>query len=220
MKFPDFANNSKVVNVIFFVSVLNVLGYLFMKNYDALVTFILFGMMTAYFSKDLAIILGVPLVIVNALYLFRNKGIFEGMENKDKNKNGENANAGQSQEKMKEEQKGAKVNEVQPKSSAEGFGQNNKKQGKYRIDYATTLQESYQDLNNVLGNENMKKLTKDTQDLLQQQQQLTKAMEGMAPLVEKLVPMMKTMGGFMNSSQAGGEGVQNLSAMMSQLGGK
>jgi len=216
MKFPDFASNSKVVNVIFFVSVLNILGYLFMKNYDAVVTFILFGMMTAYFSQDLSIILGVPLVIVNALYLFRNRSVFEGMENK----NGENTNAGQSQEKVKAEKKGAKMNEVQPKSSAEGFGQNNKKQGKYRIDYATTLQESYQDLNNILGNENMKKLTKDTQDLLQQQQQLTKAMEGMAPLVEKLVPMMKSMGGFMSSSQAGGEGVQNLSAMMSQLGNK
>lgn len=216
MKFPDIANNSKVVNVIFFVSVLNVLGYLFMKNYDAVVTFILFGMMTAYFSKDLALILGVPLVIVNALYLFRNRGVFEGM----KNKNGENTNAGQSQEKVKEEKKGAKVTDVQPKSSSEGFGQNNKKQGKYRIDYATTLQESYQDLNNVLGNDNMKKLTKDTQDLLQQQQQLTQAMEGMAPLVEKLVPMMKSMGGFMNSSQTGGEGIQNLSAMMSQLGNK
>ncbi len=213
MKFPDLANNSKVVNVIFFVSVLNVLGYLFMKNYDAVVTFILFGMMTAYFSKDLTLILGVPLVIVNALYLFRNRNVFEGM----KNKKTENTNAGQSQEKVKEEKKGANV---QPKSSSEGFGQNNKKQGKYRIDYATTLQESYQDLNNVLGNDNMKKLTKDTQDLLQQQQQLTQAMEGMAPLVEKLVPMMKSMGGFMNSSQTGGEGIQNLSAMMSQLGNK
>lgn len=213
MKFPDLANNSKVVNVIFFVSVLNVLGYLFMKNYDAVVTFILFGMMTAYFSKDLTLILGVPLVIVNALYLFRNRNVFEGM----KNKKTENTNAGQSQEKVKEEEKGANV---QPKSSSEGFGQNNKKQGKYRIDYATTLQESYQDLNNVLGNDNMKKLTKDTQDLLQQQQQLTQAMEGMAPLVEKLVPMMKSMGGFMNSSQTGGEGIQNLSAMMSQLGNK
>lgn len=219
MKLPSIAGNDKVTNIIFFVSVLNILGFIFMHNFDAVIAFVLFGLMSAYFSQDLKVILGVPLVLVNFIYILRNRGIFEGMENATKNKNSPNQNA----EKDNAEKKNAKVSghgSTIPEPKEEPFsGASGKKNG-FRIDYATSLTNQYKDLNNILGSANIQQLTKDSKDLLNQQEQLTKAMEGMAPLVEKLVPMMESMGGFVNGTGVGGAGAAQVAKMMNQMGNK
>jgi hypothetical protein len=223
MKLPSFAGNDKVTNIIFFVSVLNILGFIFMHNFEAVIAFVIFGMLSAYFSQDLKVILGVPLVIVNFLYVLRHRGIFEGMENKD-DKNPPNANAGQNQEKDAAEKKNAKVTssggDAIPEPKEEPFSGSAGKKNGFRIDYATSLTNQYKDLNKILGNANIQQLTKDSKDLLNQQQQLTKAMEGMAPLVEQLVPMMEKMGGFMGGTGVGGAGPAQIAQMMNQMGNK
>lgn len=221
MKLPSFAGNDKVTNIIFFVSVLNILGFVFMHNFEAVIAFVIFGMMSAYFSQDLKVILGVPLVVVNFLYVLRHRGIFEGMENK----NPPNTNAGQSQEKDAAEKKNAKVTssgggDTIPEPKEEPFSGSAGKKNGFRIDYATSLTNQYKDLNKILGSANIQQLTKDSKDLLNQQQQLTKAMEGMAPLVEQLVPMMEKMGGFMNGTGVGGAGSAQIAQMMNQMGNK
>jgi hypothetical protein len=223
MKLPSIAGNDKVTNIIFFVSVLNILGFIFMHNFEAVIAFIVFGLMSAYFSQDLKVILGVPLVLVNFLYILRHRGIFEGMENA----NPPNNSAGQSAEKDNAEKKNAKVNTSSasdgstiPEPKEEPFSGSAGKKNGFRIDYATSLTNQYKDLNKILGSANIQQLTKDSKDLLNQQQQLTQAMEGMAPLVEKLVPMMESMGGFMNGTGVGGAGASQVAQMMSQMGNK
>jgi len=65
---------------------------------------------------------------------------------------------------------------------------NNKKP---RIDYATTLEEAYGDLNNILGGDGIKRLTDDTQRLMTQQLQLADAMKSMSPLLENAKTMLQ-----------------------------
>ena len=65
---------------------------------------------------------------------------------------------------------------------------NNKKP---RIDYATTLEEAYGDLNNILGGDGIKRLTDDTQRLMTQQLQLADAMKSMSPLLENAKSMLQ-----------------------------
>ena len=64
-----------------------------------------------------------------------------------------------------------------------------------RVDYAATVEEAYDDLNNILGSDGIKNLTNDTQKLVAQQANLSKAMVSMGPLVGQVKEMMATMGG-------------------------
>lgn len=79
------------------------------------------------------------------------------------------------------------------KGSAEHFGP--------RIDYASTLEQSYQHLDNLLGSDSIKQLTGDTQKLMQQQQNLFNTMNQMVPVLEGAQNMLKgfDMKGLTNS---------------------
>ena len=60
-----------------------------------------------------------------------------------------------------------------------------------RIDYASTIEDAYGDLNNILGSDGIKKLTEDTQRLMSQQLQLADAMKSMTPLMENAKTMLQ-----------------------------
>jgi len=68
--------------------------------------------------------------------------------------------------------------------------QNNKSK-EPRIDYATTLSDSYTQLQNMLGPKGMEGLTNDTKQLAEQQAQLIKQMENMMPLVQDAQKMLQ-----------------------------
>jgi hypothetical protein len=70
-----------------------------------------------------------------------------------------------------------------PASSTESMNvMSNKKRN--RIDYASTVQDAYEDLNGMLGQDGIKGLTLDTNRLIEQQAQLASAMKNMTPLVK------------------------------------
>jgi len=102
-------------------------------------------------------------------------------------------------------------------SGPEGFslekGSSSMKKGKStksgpRLDYAATLEESYKNLDNILGGDSIQKLTSDTQKLMSQQQSLFNTMNKMVPVLEGAQNMLK---GFdMNSLTKSLEQVGNL----------
>jgi hypothetical protein len=81
----------------------------------------------------------------------------------------------------------------------EGFGETNgskKKSSKSehfgpRLDYAATIEQSYQNLDNILGSDSIKQLTNDTQKLMAQQQNLFNTMNQMVPVLEGAQNMLK-----------------------------
>jgi len=60
-----------------------------------------------------------------------------------------------------------------------------------RIDYAATIEESYANLDNLLGSESIQKLTTDTQQLMKQQQNLFDTMQNMVPVLQGAQNMLK-----------------------------
>jgi hypothetical protein len=60
-----------------------------------------------------------------------------------------------------------------------------------RLDYAATIDESYQHLDNLLGSDSIQKLTADTQKLMQQQQNLFNTMNQMVPVLEGAQNMLQ-----------------------------
>jgi hypothetical protein len=216
---------SKVVlTIIFWLSLTNIIGYLIYNRFDVVVFFVLISVIITYFSKNMIIILGVPLILVNLSVLGKNK-FKEGLE-------------GQTAEKEKEKEKEKKVDgsqpavisptdEIQPttervdtevkteKPDSFEVGRN-KNKSKYNIDYAATIEDAYDELNNILGSDGIKNLTSDTQNLMQQQKQLTEAMTQIQPLMQTVGPLLDQAKTMMGSMQNQG-GMEQLNKMAAQF---
>jgi hypothetical protein len=91
------------------------------------------------------------------------------------------------------------LNKSKDKGGPEGYGEklSNNKKTKVdenfgpRLDYAATIEQSYQNLDNLLGTDSIKQLTTDTQKLMQQQQNLFNTMNQMVPVLEGAQNMLK-----------------------------
>lgn len=219
--------NKYVLNIVFFVSLLNVIGYVIYRNYDAVIYFILIGLTMAYFSKNMIIILGVPLILVNLFSMGKRK-IYEGLQVTSGEKtdvvsdsDGKSASDGKSNSDGKSDSDSKSASDSKSTSTSkkdddvkgtEKFEVGRKK-GQYNIDYASTIEDAYDDLNKIIGGDGIQRLTADSQRLMQQQQQLAKAMEGMAPLIEKMAPMLQGAQSMLNSVGGG----ENLSKVVDGL---
>jgi hypothetical protein len=71
---------------------------------------------------------------------------------------------------------GEQMSNKKGKNKNENFGP--------RLDYAATIEQSYQNLDSLLGSDSIKQLTGDTQKLMQQQQNLFNTMNQMVPVLE------------------------------------
>lgn len=90
-----------------------------------------------------------------------------------------------------------------------------KKRSGYDIDYASTVEEAYNQLNNVIGSDGIKQLTSDTQNLMKQQLQLADAMNSMTPLIQTMAPLLKQAQGLFGN--LGGENLGNISNLTKQF---
>ena len=182
------------------------------------------------------VVLGIPLILVNLLAMKGN--IMEGMENNnDKENENDNKNNIKTNEDQKNDDKLVKNNKskLDPKTSQglimtninsdvkteenaaqttngkqQGFESGRKKNRGNEIDYASTIEDAYDELNNILGSDGIQRLTSDTQNLMKQQMQLAEAMNGMTPVMQQIVPMVKNLKGMMGQMGDGKEGIGSI----------
>jgi len=235
-----FLTNKWVLRVIAFLALLNVIGYLVMGNLNAVMYFIIFAVLIRYFSKNMTIVLGAPLILVNLLAIKGN--VLEGMEP------GGTANdttnpvtkpaAKKAQEKINNivnknssgttlTSSAASTDTTAPDNSAQstggeqqGFETGRRKNRGYDIDYATTIEDAYDELNNILGSDGIQRLTSDTQNLMQQQMQLAKAMEGMTPVIQSIAPMVQNLQGMMGQMGDGKNGLGGIMDLAKKFSGQ
>lgn len=228
--------NKMALYLVFTLSLLNLFGYIIMGNIEATIYFILFGFLGSLFSKNYIIILLIPLILVNAIVLFKNKKmIYEGMTNQNKtseDKTREKKEKSKSSESKNKNNK-LKTNQGLPitpldhqddsesseNNTSESFEVGQPKNGGYKIDYASTIEDAYDQLNGILGSDGIKNLTSDTQGLIQQQLQLTKAMEGMQPLIKNMKPLLENMGPLLDQAKGimGSGDNKNLAEMAKKI---
>jgi len=204
--------NKYFLYFIVFLSVTNVLGYLVNNKIHAVIFFALVSFLMANFSKNMVVILLVALISTNLL--MANKRMREGMEKMEKGEDEKDEKEEKEEEKMgatepikkeekKEENKGEKKKEpvpAEPVKKPETFGNKHASQLKNaapvdgdedsRIDYASTLEGAYDNLDKILGSEGINKLTGDTQKLMAQQQKLFDSMQHMAPMIQNAKEML------------------------------
>lgn len=279
-------NNKYVLYAVLVIAILNIIGYLAVKDVDSVVFFLLVGLISSNFSKNMIVILLSAIVATNLFlgsrHVYRNsRGEVEGFEGeKDKEKDKEtdhdvksekgDEDKSEDKDKSGSQTKGAKAkdskaaaaaadpagamlaavnntsnndkndkNDKKSEKAAEKAESSSddthkkdakaKKQGmsnlmpakyndtgdeedvhsvnntdgtraskdKKRVDYAQTLEQAYDNLQNIIGNDGVRGLTDQTKSLMEQQQQLMKNMKDMEPL-------LNTAQGFMNQLTGSG----------------
>jgi hypothetical protein len=205
--------NKLVLNIISFLALFNVIGYMVMGKFNSVIFFIILAVLVRNFSKNMIIVLGTPLIIVN-LFSMRN-GIMEGMES---NSVSGTDNTKDDEKKVDDKKKttdsqmmtGTKAEDSVPISAdaakKEDFEVGRRKNGAAKIDYASTIEDAYDDLNKILGSDGIKRLTDDTQGLMKQQMELAESMKLMEPMVKGMLPMIDQMKGMMTTMDGNGEG--------------
>ena len=215
--------NKMTLNIVFVLSLFNLIGYLVYGNINAIIFFILVAGIVGHFSKNMTVVLLIPLFIVNLFVL--GKSTKEGMEtstdttvSKEEVKK-EVTEKAQGNDKLQDTI--SKINEkastkqglpITPldntssnntngQVSEEPFEVGRNKKGKYDIDYASTIEDAYDELNKIIGGDGIKKLTGDTQNLMKQQLQLAEAMKSMGPLVEQMGPLMQSVGPMLDQAK-------------------
>ena len=228
--------SSILLRTIFVLSFFNIIGYLVYGNFHAIIFFFLVAGLVKYFSRNMILILGVPLFVVNLFVL--GKSTKEGMENSKSSNNNDTSNGNnQSQDSTQDAsgntlkdtvkkindkastQQGLPItpidddtsNNTTNKLGEESFEVGRNKKGKYDIDYASTIEDAYDELNKIIGGDGIKKLTGDTQNLMKQQMQLAEAMKGMGPLIEQMGPLMQSVGPMIEQAKGMmGSGTNNI----------
>lgn len=177
--------NRIVLYVAYFIAFTNALAYLSVQNYRALAFFVLVGLVTSYFSKNMIVISIASVVLTNLVYA---KNTIEGMTGK----NEETADEEEEEEEKpepKKETKGSKAKTTKKqgftnKHSSEpaSFDDDDEDVGD-RIDYASTLEQAYDNLQNMIGKDGISSLTKDTEKLINQQKNLMGTLNEISPLI-------------------------------------
>jgi hypothetical protein len=191
MKMPSSVSklltNRYVLYIVSLLALFNVLGYVMLGNTQILMLFLLVGFLMTYFSKNMVVVLLVPLVLVNLL----TSGIAmkEGLEGMD---DLTSTTTTPDQENKCAEGQSWSASENKCVSS-ETFAGAGAKKGSSRVDMGSTLEQAYDDLNSVLGSDGIKSLTNDTQNLMKQQLHLAEAMKEMGPLMQQAQSMLKTL---------------------------
>jgi hypothetical protein len=208
-----------VMNIMIVICLLNLIGYIMMRRYNAIMFGLLAGGVITQFSKNKTVIMMATLFIVN--FFITGSIVKEGMDGskgkiklkqkkraisketnieKEDELNSEDNDDVDDEEIDQEDDDFIETSEIDAFDTRKNNTALSKKSDK-TIDYAATVETAYDDLNNILGGEGIKNLTNDTQNLVSQQKQLAEAMQGMEPLIKNFGPlmnqatsMMKTMG--------------------------
>ena len=228
-----FFQNKFVLYGSLFVVLLSILRHLANRNVNAVILMALIGLVMSYFSKNMIIVLLTAFASVFLLEMTGSRGAMEGMEMKkdkkddvDKKDDEKDDEKDEDAEKKKDDAKktepkkeGAKN---QKKSEKQGMTKlspasydgkddddddaTNPKGSSNRIDYAATLEQAYDNIEGIIGEDGVRGLTDQTKSLMNQQKLLMDNMKDMGPL-------LKSAEGFMKQVTGGG-GIGGITEML------
>ena len=199
---PAVLKNKYVLYVLLVLAIINVLGYVGLQDYDSLALFVAVGVLSTYFSKNMAVNLLLAIVVTSLIDI--NKRVVEGMENKEDEEKPKKKKKKGKKEGMKEANNASDCNQdedcpsgkkcnsgqcvdtfqnnVPPSSPAAVDGDDDEDVGD-RIDYAATMEQAYDNLQTMLGDDGIKSITSETKKLVTQQKDLMKTLNSMAPVL-------------------------------------
>ena len=203
--------NDKVLYLVCFLAFTNLVSFASVRDYDALVLFIALAVLTSSFSKNYIIILSVSMLVTQLM----RKRIREGMKE----------GVGQTDEANEENTTDEMTNRKGKKHKGEPMTNKKNKKGKKKkerfssgkIDHAATVEQAYDNLDNVIGKDGINNLTDDTKQLLDQQERLMQQIQNATPVLNKAMDMLNSP---TFEKMASGESMKGLEGMMEKMNGE
>jgi hypothetical protein len=199
----ELLQDRNVLYLTLFAALSNLFIYMVMREYQAIIFFIITGLLASYFSKNMILIMLTAIVATGVTVSLKLIGkVREGMESK-------MTEAEQEADEAKEA-KGEDVSEAaiadQAVSRAQkkgnplieriepvGADASMLKKDKPKINYADTLEEAYTQLDKLLESASIDKMSQQTERLAENQKKLVKAMETVEPMLDKAQSMLGGM---------------------------
>lgn len=190
MKFnmKSLLKDKNVLRVVALLSVLNLIGYLMIRDLDAVAFFAIVGFLTTYFSKNMIVVLLVAMVLTNFFAMGRKSGgMLEGMK---------------SSRKTTADMKKAKADAKAKKAKIQGASaEMDEEEGTGRVgelDHAATVEAAHENLANFVNGNGVKAMADQTSglnELMDKQQKLMQNVQNLEPMMEKMTGMMDQFGG-------------------------
>ena len=154
--------DKNVLRVVALLSVLNLIGYLMIRDLDAVAFFAIVGFLTTYFSKNMIVVLLVAMVLTNFFAMGRKSGgMLEGMK---------------ASRKTTADMKKAKADAKAKKAKIQGASaEMDEEEGTGRVgelDHAATVEAAHENLEKFINGDGIKAMTAQTgglKDLVEQQ---------------------------------------------------
>ena len=185
--------NKYVLYVVLFLAITNILGYLMVKDFESIALFIALGVLTSYFSKNMIIVLGIAMLGTN--FIFANNRIREGLSGQEEEGSApvEGTKGIKETKKPTKEETKEETKDPMTTLSPASIKEDDDESPGGRIDYASTMEQAYDNLSDMLGKGGIASLSKETKGLLDQQKQLAGQLESMAPLLKDAKGLMDNM---------------------------
>ena len=215
----SFLKDKNVLYVVLFLAITNIFGYLMLRNFDAIVFFFVVGFLSTYFSKNMIIIMIIAMISTNLLVGSKLLGSYkEGMTGSTSTTSAVSSSG--SMKKGGNKKKAKVIDNMVTLSPASLDGSDddttdNIQGPKPKINYASTLESAYDNLDKLLSSDSINKMTADTQRLAEKQQVLMGNIEKLVPFIGKAENLLKGM----NSDKMGGmlEKMQEQMANLSRV---
>ena len=199
--------DKNVLYVVFFIAVINLVGFLMIQDLNAVFFMLIVGFLTSYFSKNMIIILLTALVATNlfatsrSVYVAAEKANKEGFRGREGLKN-------------RKKESLSPLSPEKVKSAASALDEEEGTGKKPKLDYAATLESAYDNLDNLLGSDAIRNMSEDTQRLAEKQKKLMSNIKNLEPMMMKAGKMLEGL----DSSKIGGM-LNSLEGGLKQLGG-
>ena len=206
-KIEKLLQNKYVLYIVSFIAIMNLLGYIIMKNINAAIFFSVVGFLSSYFTKNMIIIMLIAMISTN-LYVLGNSNIVEAMSNRRKEVKAKakvKSTEAQVQQQNSDSSPQETTSSTQPEANSEPMTGLKKSKSNNKIDYAKTLTDAYQNLQSAVGEQGIEGLTNQTKELMTQQNAL---MDN----IKTIEPFLKTAQGFMKDLDL--EGLTGLGNMV------
>ena len=190
----SFLKDKNVLYVVLFLAITNIFGYLMLRNFDAIVFFFVVGFLSTYFSKNMIIVMIIAMISTNLLVGSKLLGSYkEGMQTK------EPVSSSVANKKEHNKKKAKVIDNMATLSPASLDGSDddttdNIQGPKPKINYASTLESAYDNLDKLLSSDSINKMTADTQRLAEKQQVLMGNIEKLVPFIGKAESLLNNMG--------------------------
>ena len=177
--FNKFANNKIILYVVASIALLSLFGHLMYSEFSAIILFFIVGGVAYSVTKNMTIVLGTAFIVtslatLSSSVLVTKEGMKEGIETDPETE----------KETKPETKTGTKTDSTEPLSQLTPALFNNipnKQQMQKQLGEATEMEQAYDNLEKIMGKENIQSISTDTKDLIKQQNELIKQLKTMTP---------------------------------------